>query len=324
LRDVARAAGVSTASASRALAHPELVTAGLRGRILAAATRLGYVPNLAARTLSARRSGVVGMLVESLEEPLTAALVAAVDRQLAQAGFGLVIATAGNTPDASAPRARELLARGVDAIIFCDLQLPAEALAFATAQAVPWIALGERGNADSNSVPLGRRKGIELACRYLASLGHERFAAVATANSSLTQTVADALAGTPAKLVLAERAPHEPGDNQGLQAIASALLERSDRPTAMVCRSDLEAVAVLRECRARDISVPHEISVVGFGDSEMARHAWPALTTVRVSVDRLAAQALKRLLAAPHDQSEEAVEPSVKLVIRESSAGAPR
>jgi len=264
------------------------------------------------------------MLVESLEEPLTAALVAAVDRQLARAGFGLVIATASSTPDASTLRARELLARGVDAVIFWDLQLSAETVAFATAQAVPWMVLGEGGLPDSHSVPLGRRKGIELACRYLASLSHERFAAAATADSSLTHMVADALVGTSAKLILAERAPGEAGDNPGLRGVASGLLDRSDRPTAIVCRSDLEAVAVLRECHARDIGVPREISVVGFGDSDLARNAWPALTTVRVSADQVAAQALSRLLATSDDQSEQAIEPSVKLVVRESSASAPR
>jgi DNA-binding LacI/PurR family transcriptional regulator len=296
----------------------------LRVRILAAATRLGYVPNLAARTLSARRSGVIGMLVESLEEPLTAALVAAVDQQLAEAGFGLVIATAGPVPEAPTLRARELLARGVDAVISWELPFPVEAAAFAGGQAVPWIALEEGRNSDAHSGPSGRRKGIELACRYLVSLGHERFAPVAAADSHLTEAVGDALAGTGAKLVLAGHAVKQGDDHQGFGGVLSALFDRSDRPTAMICRSDLEAVAVLRECHARHVDVPGEISVVGFGDSQLARHAWPALTTVRLAVQQLAGQLLKRLLAPREASVDAAIEPAVKLVVRESSAAARR
>src|SRR5260221_14518023 len=85
LRDVARAAGVSTASASRALSAPHLVSPTLRARILAAAERLGYVPNLAARSLATRRSGLVGVLAGSLDEPLTARLVEVLDTELRRA-----------------------------------------------------------------------------------------------------------------------------------------------------------------------------------------------------------------------------------------------
>jgi DNA-binding LacI/PurR family transcriptional regulator len=259
------------------------------------------------------------MLVETLEEPLTAALVAAVDQQSAHAGLGLVIATAGPTPEASMLRARELLARGVDAVISWELQLSAEGSLFAAARAVPWIALGESANQGFRSMPSGHRKGIELACRYLLSLGHEHFAAVAPANSRLACAITDALAGTGANVAVLEMPLAERGDAQGLRGAASKLLDQPDRPTAFVCRNDLEAVGVLRECHARGISVPREISVVGFGDTDLARHAWPALTSVRVSVHELAAQALKHLLAPWDGAAEEAVEPSVKLVVRESS-----
>src|SRR5271154_6234020 len=98
LRDVARAAGVSTASASRALARQGAVSADLRQRILAAAKRLGYAPNLAARSLAAGKSGLIGVLVNSLAEPLVADVVAALEQRLAQAGYGIAIAAHGGSP----------------------------------------------------------------------------------------------------------------------------------------------------------------------------------------------------------------------------------
>src|SRR5271169_3712026 len=98
LRDVARAAGVSTASASRALARRGTVSADLRQRIQAAADRLGYTPNLAARSLAIQRSGMVGVMVDGLAEPLIADAVAALERRLAAAGYGLLIVAARESP----------------------------------------------------------------------------------------------------------------------------------------------------------------------------------------------------------------------------------
>src|SRR5215468_1404927 len=116
LRDVARAAGVSTASASRAIARPEVVSEQLRERILAAAGRLGYSPNLAARALVARRSGLVAMLLDAPIEPLRAAALAAIERELARAGYALLVATARGPEDALA-RSGDLLGRGVEGVI---------------------------------------------------------------------------------------------------------------------------------------------------------------------------------------------------------------
>ena len=251
------------------------------------------------------------MLARTLEEPVTAALVTAIDQQLAQVGFGVVIAITGRVAGAPMLRARELLARGVDAVLCLDPQLSPEGPAFAAAHAVPWIELDELGSTEAS--PIARR-GIELACRYLLSLGHERFGALVAGNPSLAQTMADALAGTPATLVLAEGAARARSDDQGPGAL-STLLEQPDRPTAFVCGSDLEAVALLRECHAHEIRVPREMSVVGFGDSKLALHAWPALTSVRVSTPEMAAQMVGRFLAARGGASAEFARPTVKLLI---------
>ena len=99
LRDVARAAGVSTASASRALAGEGAVTPALRGRIEAAAVRLGYVPNLAARALATRRSGLIGVLVQNLADPLIANILTVCERTLVESACGVVLTTTDDTPE---------------------------------------------------------------------------------------------------------------------------------------------------------------------------------------------------------------------------------
>src|SRR5208337_3386244 len=114
LRDVARAAGVSTASASRALAGEGGVSADLRRRILAAADRLGYTPNLAARSLAARRSGLIGIMANTVAEARVAEVVTALGRRLAEAGYGLAIATTQGSPEESLAAMRQLVSRGVE------------------------------------------------------------------------------------------------------------------------------------------------------------------------------------------------------------------
>ena len=152
LRDVARAAGVSTASASRALARPEAVSEELRGRILAAAGRLGYAPNLAARALVAGRSGLVAMLVDTLIEPLAAAPGRPrCSARLARRGYSLIIATTGGVHEEALARAREVLGRGVEALISWNMADTAGLAEAVAAYGVPWLAFDEPDRVDPPS-----------------------------------------------------------------------------------------------------------------------------------------------------------------------------
>jgi LacI family transcriptional regulator len=110
---------------------------------------------------------------------------------------------------------------------------------------------------------------------------------------------------------------------EGPSAIGG-LLDLDDTPTAIVCSSDLEALAAVRECALRGIDVPGEVSVVGFGDREFARHARPALTTVRVSAAAIGTHAGEVVLAALRGEPTSLVEVPLKLVVRETTATARR
>jgi DNA-binding LacI/PurR family transcriptional regulator len=319
LREVASAAGVSTASASRALNSPDAVSETLRTRITTAAKRLGYVPNNAARALATRRSGLVGVLLESLADPLAAALVDALERTLRRKGFSLTLALVGHPGD-SVASVGELLGRGVDAVLSCGVIPSAEGAGMVAAHGKPWLVLdaaGEQGDA------MGRGAGAELACRYLLSLGHERIGVVVGRYRRIETTIRQNLAGTGAELFIPEAGP-SPDPLADLQRACAILLGGSDRPTAIACTNDLDAAAVLRECRVRGIEVPGEVSVVGFGDTELARQTWPSLTTARVAIGELAAGAVATLVATLAAKPAALPEPAVKLVVRESTALAPR
>jgi len=321
LRDVARAAGVSTASASRAIVRPEAVSQELRARILAAAGRLGYSPNLAARALVARRSGLVAMLVDAPIEPLRAAALAAIERELAHAGYALLVAAAQGPEDALA-RSGDLLGRGVEGVI-CWSAADTDALrARAESRSVPWVVFDHPATGGlAFAASSGRLRGSVLASRYLLSLGHRRFATLAAPASGIGEAVREVLAGTSATLRESPSAAVR-GDLDRAQAAVGALLDGGE-PTAILCDDDLLAMAALRECAGRGLSVPGEISVVGFGDSPLARCSSPPLTSVRVAAEEIGARAAEALLLMLAGGVPSPAEVSLKLVIRESTGPAP-
>ena len=322
LRDVARAAGVSTASASRAIARPESVSDELRTRILAAAGRLGYAPNLAARALVARRTGLIGMLVDAPMEPLSAATVAAFDLALRRAGYSLVIATSRSGPQEPRARGREMLGRGVEALV-CWASGDAVGLEeHAAAQSVPMIVFDRpRGAPASLEASSGLSGGAQLACRYLLSLGHRRFGAIAAAGADIAGAVQGVLAES-AEAALEARALADSTDLDGAQRAVAELLD-AGAASAIVCGSDVLALGALRECALRELAVPGQISVVGFGDSPPARCSTPPLTSVRVSADEIAARTMEALLVMLAGGTPPPLEVGAKLVIRESTGQAP-
>ena len=309
---------MSTASASRALARPQAVSEELRGRILAAAGRLGYAPNLAARALVAGRSGLVAMLVDTLIEPLPAAAAAEMQRALGREGYSLIIATTGGVREEALARAREVLGRGVEALISWNTPDPSGLAEAVAVYGVPWLAFDEPDlSGPAFAATSGRRSGAILGSRYLLSLGHGRFGMVATPGSGTREAVRAVLAGAGATLLETDAVAHG-ADLDGAQAAVGRLLD-SGRATAILCQSDLLAMAALRECRARSVSVPDEVSLVGFGDSPLARCSAPALTSVRVSPEEIGVRTAGALILMLGKGVPSPIELTLKLVIREST-----
>jgi len=320
LRDVARAAGVSVASASRALSRGG-VGPDLQSRIEAAAKRLEYRANLAARALVSRRSGLVGVLVGSVPDSLFAETVGALERRLRVAGYAVLLASRESTGESTAP----MPLRDSEAIVYVGIRPMNSEIELLGREALPWVSVCDAPGAERTFLDVGRQRGGTLATRYLLDLGHRRFSVCAAAASETHLGVAAALVGGVGTLIIGADQGGDLGANlaEGRSAIR-ALLDLDDPPTAIVCGSDLEALAAVRECSLRGIDVPGEISVVGFGDREFARHARPALTTVRVSAAAIGTHAGELLLAALRGEPTSLVEVPLKLVVRETTAAARR
>ena len=319
LRDVARAAGASTASASRALAGEGSVTTELRSRILAAAARLGYVPNLAARTLATRRSGLIGIIVGSVADPLIVNILAACERRLAEFAYGVMLITTGGRPEQNLLATHALLGRGAQAVVFAEAGASTEIARALAAHGVPWVSLGKSAAAaGAPSLSVGRCEGAVLAARYLLSLGHRRVAFIARPDGDAADAVRQVMAAASLPLEVLDAGL----DLDAVQATMGRWLERDELPKALICGSDVQALAALRECAIRDVAVPQRLSLIGFGDVEFARRTYPALSTIRVATAEVGSRVAQAVLAGLQGDEPPAPDASVKLIVRESTGPA--
>lgn len=311
---VANAANVSTASASRALARPELVSEAVRARVVAAASRLGYVANAAARSLSTHRSGLIGAVLEDPSDPVVARMLEAAERSLSAHGLGVVVRVACAASPVAAC-AQMLAARGVDGLLFLgDGAMPE---GWKSGGALPHVECGHTPGSDV--APPGetiQRRGLALARAYLQQFGHTRIGTLGLRRDERAEP------RTPSRedlTIMAEQVDRF-DEVDAIRAAIRRLIENA--VTAMVALSDVAAAAALRECRAQGIDVPGRVSVMGWGDTPLARCLDPQLTSVRVPASTSGLAAAEYLVAVLAGRTFTWPDLPLKLVIRESTGSA--
>lgn len=349
LQTVADKVGVSRMTVSNAFSRPDQLSQALRERVLAAAAELGYVgPDPAARALARRSSGAVGVVLtdslgEAFLDPVAAAFFGSLAESLAPTGLAVSLIPAENV-GGHVP-ARDL---PVDAAVIYACAGDTEAVQWLQKRRLPLVFVDQDPPSGAAGVLLDDRAGGRIATEHLLALGH-RDVAVLTMNSDRLspgwaddprtagsnhvseQRVLGALDALDAA-GLAGRV-YEVVDNhdQLIAPGAADLVAGPDRPTAVVCFSDLMAAHVVRAAQAAGLTVPDDLSVVGFDDSVHAHTVRPALTTVRqdfTAKGRLAAQALTEAIARTRDAADgprDAHAPvvlhiPVELVVRGSTA----
>lgn len=331
LSDVARAAGVSLATASRALADQDLVRATTRERVREAASMLGYVPHGAARALASRRSRTIGAVFPPVDNPIFAAATQALGNALASAGYTLLLATHEYDPGAELAVTRTLLERGVDGLVLLGLDRDPALFQLLRQAGVPYeITWSIDPTGFHHCVGVAHRLASVRITQHLLELGHREFAVIAgrTAHNDRTRErlagVREALAARGIELQ-PERVVEASFVLAQAREACSALLARAPGFTALVCGNDVLAIGALCECAERGIRVPADLSVVGFDDIAMASGVTPALTTVRVPAAemgrRAAARMLTRLAGGEVAHIEEL---PAEVVVRASSGPAPR
>jgi LacI family transcriptional regulator len=304
LRDVASAAGVHPATASRAL-NPEtriLVSEDTARRVTEAAARLGYRPNPVARSLRTRRSHTVGVLIPDLNNPLFPPIVRGLEDKLAAAGY---VALIGNT-DADDDRERTLFeqmrARHVDGFVLATATLHDQLLAEAAAGDVP-VVLMNRLAPDYSfpSVSVDNEQGARMAVTHLARLGHTRIAHIAGPQEASTgvsrlRGFRDGMAThgldvDETLIAYATRYTVEEGSR-----CCHELLSRQPGFTAVAAANDMLAVGCYAALDEQSIQCPDDISVIGFNDMPFIDRLRPPLTTVRFPHYQLGTEAAQLLI----------------------------
>ncbi|MCJ8141291.1 LacI family DNA-binding transcriptional regulator [Falsirhodobacter halotolerans] len=324
VRDVAELANVSTATVSRTLSRPDLVSEATRDLVLRAVEQTGYTINMAARNLRRQRTGCILALVPNLANPFFAAILAGINSELRGRGLSLLVADTTADPDAPDMLVEFAHRSRTDGLIVLDGSIPASVL---TRAACPPVVLACEW-IEGLTIPrviADNQAGSAMAARHLVDLGHRRILHL-TGPSGNPLTVARHAAAM-AALADAGVAPDPALRIEGDftlasgQAAATAILAMPTRPTAVLCHNDEMACGLMGALQEGGLRVPDDISIIGFDDIAMSAHVSPALTSIRQQRDNLGAVAARTLLALldGDEVAPETVLP-VDLVLRGSTA----
>ncbi|SCL30245.1 transcriptional regulator, LacI family [Micromonospora rhizosphaerae] len=330
LRDVAEAAGVHAATASRAL-NPEtrrLVNAETARRVLKAAESLGYQPNPIARSLKTAKSRTIGLVIPDLTNPLFPPIVRGIEDVLGPAGYSALIVNTDHDPAREEALVASLRSRQVEGLIIATARLDHPLLRELHQQGVPMVLVNRRTeNVDVPCVTPDDAAGVAMAVKHLAGLGHTRIAHLAGPTSTSTGVVrANAfrtalhehgLDDDPSLIVACEYWTEE----AGARALRH-LLDSGADPSAIVAGNDLIALGCYDVFAERRISCPRDMSVVGFNDMPFLDKLRPPLTTIAVPHHQVGVEAARMLL----ELFEESARPArsvllpLSLVVRGSTA----
>ncbi|NUO92795.1 MAG: LacI family DNA-binding transcriptional regulator [Dermatophilaceae bacterium] len=326
ITDVAREAGVAASTVSRALTNPDRVNVVTREHVQQVAARLGYRASPAARALGTGRTATLALVLPDITNPYFSGLIRGAERQAEATGHILVIGDSEENARAEA-RMVERLAPGVDGFLLGSSRLPdARILQFDAAMPV---VLVNRRVPTVTSVSPDQQGGTRQIVEHLVALGHRRAIFLAGPPESWLGRQRWAGISSAAKkhgLKVRRLGPYHPSVEGGLLAGEAAL---ADGATAVIAHNDLMAIGALKRMKARGVSVPADVSIVGFDDIFGADFCDPPLTTLSDRTEQAGRSAVDLLVALvreqsrlDHDAPADIVAPT-QLVVRGSTGPAP-
>ncbi len=329
IRDVARAAGVSVATVSRALNGADNVLPQTRERILAAARELRFTPSGAARSLITRRTDTIGALLPDLHGEYFSELIRGIDQAARARGLHLLVSSSHGDADEAAAAMRAMNGR-VDGLLVMSPHADAEFLAHNLPGSLPAVLMNT--GADLGGHPrfvIDNFGGARAMTRHLAAAGRRRIAFIGGPVGN--GEAAERLRGYRAGLKNGMREIVFDGDfNQESGFAAGRRIAHSKpRPDAVFAANDMMAIGCLAALGEAGLRVPEDLALAGFDDIPIARYVAPALTTIRVPIAALGASALEALVkvletpqARPAEAARTEVMP-VELVVRRSCGAGP-
>lgn len=327
IKDIAREAGVSYSTVSRVLNNKEYVRLEKRAQVLQAAERLHYVANPQARSLAGGRSRVIGLLVPDLGNAYIGEVVRGIDDELAAIDYDLMLYTTHRQKTRESTFVFNLTHGMTDGLLLLLPLNPEAYLETLHEERFPYVVIDHQGfDAFSPTVIAKNYQAAFGAMTYLIRLGHRRIGFVhgrPDLNSAIERLrgYRDALEahGIPFESELVVEGEFLQGPSY---LAANRLLDLPQRPTAIFASNDLSAFGVMDAARNRGLSIPGDISVLGFDDIPQAESVRPALTTVRQPLAEMGQIAVRMLLDYVEDPARECkrVELETELIVRESCA----
>ena len=325
IRDVAARARVSTATVSRALATPDLVSEGARARVVAAIKATGYTPNVAARNLRARRSMMVLVVVPNIANAFFAEILRGIDDELVAHGYGIIIGNLDNRQEREARYVDLVFARQVDAVLLMSGRVPSGGGRLMSEAGVPMATICVDIDGTFPSVMVDDHKTSRAVVDHLIGLGHERFGYVSGPFGNRNEI--GRRKGFEAGLSAAGFDPGEAYYWQGDFMIPSGVeaarefLACATPPTAVYVASDSMAISFMKIVMEGGVRVPEDLSVVGFDGIEFSEFVTPTLTTIQQPRHEIGRQGARSLIEALRDGTRpNSARLDAPLLIRDSTA----
>jgi DNA-binding LacI/PurR family transcriptional regulator len=328
LGDIAREAGVSTATVSRVINNFNYVSPASRERVLDVVRRHNYYPSAHARSLASGRSNLIGLVISDIANPFFPELVKGIEAAAYEQGLEVILADTNYDPRRMSNYVRRFIERGVHGVALMTSEFH-HALLDELARcevSVVFLDLGRPGPHLSN-LSVDYQDGIEQAVAHLVQLGHTRIAYVGgPPHLRSSRRRLNAFIRSYRKFIGRDHdaSSRYEGDFriEGGRRAGETLLDEPSRHTAVMVANDMMALGVARACRAAGLSIPGDMSIVGFDDITLAALAEPPLTTVSIPREVLGRKAVEALLATMSHPDRQGLEMEIptSLVIRESTA----
>ena len=301
-RDVARVAGVSTATVSRALNDPRAVDPATLARVQAAIDKLRYVPHGAARALRSQRSAMIGAVVPSFDYALYARTTSALQREADSRGFAVVLAAHHYDLATEVRVTQQMVQHGVDAFAFVGLDHDPLLYSLLERYGRPYVLTwGVDAAGLHPSIGFDNRAATYAMTRHLLELGHTRFALISAPTHGNDRS-RERGAGVRAALAAAGLELPEEAVRYGPIALESGsvamreLLARRIRPTAVIATNDVFAVGAMLACREAGIRIPDDVSITGVDDTDLGATQTPGLTSIHTPIVDVGRAAARQLL----------------------------
>ncbi|MBR0082362.1 MAG: LacI family DNA-binding transcriptional regulator [Clostridia bacterium] len=301
LKDIAKVAGVSYATVSRALSGSSEIGEDTRKRILKLCEEMGYTPNAVARSMVMKRTNILGLIVASLDNPFMSELTTNIEIYARRCGYNLMVCNSSYDVDLEKEVFTLLVGRQVDGIILLPISSESyESLKSLTAQ-VPTVFISENlQDLPEDYVAVDNRQGMRIATEYLYSLGHRKILYFGCRSHSVTHRLrldgyrqACESLGIEADVLYSpfSRSSHEAG-----YQLADEYFSGEHAHTAMLCATDSLAIGVMRAAFEHNISIPDQLSLMGFDNISFAALPPINLTSIDQPKQQMATAAVDLLL----------------------------